>query len=787
LSQQRKVGKAMQNQQPEQQTGASLSPGQLLGNSQPLLLSAVPLSDWRGGITLINGNAPVTALPNATWEQVSNELRPAMPAAVAEQKLAPQFLPHAPSAETAAMLVVNLSEISREELYSALHKISEDVLTCIVFSDFDHKREDQTCINAVLVVPLDRPVNAEKYAAASASFYARYFGQADAVEANIFQPHPIWSCNSSHANQAEKWMTDGGVASADALLPASQEVPALQIEAEIAEQVSGDISATCVELPVQLAEPKFSSADPATPTPQTDEDVIATLAAMQPMDYDRVRQEHAKALGIQVKTLDAEVKKARNEDAPTSTNLPFAEVEPYPDPIDPAQVLDDIVEIIQRHIVLNIEQVHALTLWIALTWFIDVLEIAPLLIANSPEKSCGKTNLLTLVMRLSYRPLPASNASASAIFRAVAAWKPTILIDEADTFFRDNTELQGMVNAGYLRDGYVLRSEAVGDSFEPSKYSVFSMKALAGIALEKHLQDATVSRGIPINMRRKLPHESVSRLRHANNNLFGVISAKLARFTLDYSHQVRVARPVLPEALSDRDQDNWDGPLAIAGCAGPEWVSRATAAAIKLSGSAEKSASTANELLADIQSIFTNKRIAKISSVDMIEALCDDPELGWATYNRGKPLSPRQLAKQLAPYGITSKTVRMGVGNTPKGYDAAQFADAFARYLATAPSDSNTQSASENLPPRRNVSTESMPSMKHSVADKTQQATLDAPQGEVAATGHAADVAPQTSIRNASATRDPLLDFACGGVADELAIPAVDASAVSVIAAEDAF
>jgi hypothetical protein len=282
---------------------------------------------------------------------------------------------------------------------------------------------------------------------------------------------------------------------------------------------------------------------------------------------------------------------------------------------------------------------------------------------------------------MAYRPLPASNASASALFRAVELWKPTILIDEADTFFRDNTELHGMVNAGYLRNGYVLRSEAVGDSFEPRTFSVFSAKALAGIALERHLPDATMSRGIVLNLRRKLPDESVSRLRHADRGLFSIIAEKMARFALDFSKQVRLARPVLPNELSDRDQDNWDGLLAIASCAGDMWLARATKAALKLSGAGEKTVSTGNELLADIQHVFERKRVDKINFADLIQALCDDEEAGWATYNRGKPITPRQVSKRLKEYGISSKPTRFGYDGVQKGFDADQFSDAFARYL----------------------------------------------------------------------------------------------------------
>jgi len=228
---------------------------------------------------------------------------------------------------------------------------------------------------------------------------------------------------------------------------------------------------------------------------------------------------------------------------------------------------------------------------------------------------------------------------------------------------------------------YVLRSEAVGDSFEPRMFSVFSAKALAGIALEKHLLDATMSRGLVINLRRKLRDESVSRLRHADRDLFSIIAEKLSRFALDYSQQVRLARPVLPNELSDRDQDNWDGLLAIAGCAGDEWLSRATKAALKLSGAGEKTVSTGNELLADIQHVFERKRVDKINFADLIQALCDDEEAGWATYNRGKPITPRQVSKRLKEYGISSKPTRFGYDGVQKGFDADQFSDAFERYL----------------------------------------------------------------------------------------------------------
>jgi len=252
---------------------------------------------------------------------------------------------------------------------------------------------------------------------------------------------------------------------------------------------------------------------------------------------------------------------------------------------------------------------------------------------------------------------------------------------------------------------------------------------------------ATLSRAIVIKLRRKLSHESVGRLRHADNDVFTGIAAKLARFAVDCSQQVRATRPALPDALSDRDQDNWEPLLAIASCAGAEWTARATAAALTLSGSGEKTVSTGNELLADIQHVFESKKLDRISTADLIAALCDDQEGAWAAYNRGKQITSRQVAKQLVAYGIASKTIRLGAYETPKGFELSQFSDAFVRYLATP----------LKLPPQ----------------------TLYPPQANKHKALTVADNPPQVIIRNNAATLEAPPLLGCGVVADKTPISGV--------------
>src|SRR5262249_9210737 len=62
-----------------------------------------------------------------------------------------------------------------------------------------------------------------------------------------------------------------------------------------------------------------------------------------------------------------------------------------------------------------------------------------------------------------------------------------------------------------------------------------------------------------------------------------------------------------------------------------------------------------------------------------------DETAPWATYNKGKPISQRQVAGLLKPYGIKPKTIRLDDGGTPKGYMLEWFADVFSRFCFSSP------------------------------------------------------------------------------------------------------
>lgn len=411
----------------------------------------------------------------------------------------------------------------------------------------------------------------------------------------------------------------------------------------------------------------------------SDDALIAELASLPPLEYEKRRGEAAKQIGCRASILDGLVREQRpqTESGASGNSVLFPDVEPWPKHVEGAALVEDIADLIRRYVVVPDHAETALALWIVFTHSVDVMEVAPILCLSSPEKRCGKTTLLTIITKLSARPLPAANISPAALFRSIEAWAPTLLIDEADTFVRDNPELNGVINSGHTRaTAFVIRT--VGDDFEPRRFSTWGAKA---IALIGKLPETLHDRSVVVELRRALPGERREKLRHADPTQFAMLGRRLVRFVADHAGEIRGRKPMIPDGLNDRAADNWEPLLAIADVAGGAWPETARKAAVALSGTQADSKSLNQELLEDIRDIFERTGKDRIATAALIEELTRDDEMAWATYNRGQPIKPKQIANRLREFRISSQTIRIG-NTTTKGYLRSSFSDAFARYIA---------------------------------------------------------------------------------------------------------
>ena len=371
--------------------------------------------------------------------------------------------------------------------------------------------------------------------------------------------------------------------------------------------------------------------------------------------------------------VDAAVNDITEEDS----SFGFVELLPWPESVAGSDLLNEIANIFCKYVILSSYDATALALWTVLTYMTETTHILPLLVISSPEKRCGKTLVLEIIQGLSLRPLPASNISSASLYRIVEKFRPTLLIDEADTFLSENEELRGIINAGHRRSfAFVLRCD--GEEKEPRQFSTWCSKAIAMIG---DLADTIEDRAIIIRMRRKAPNETIQRFRLDKITVeFEILRRKAARWARDASIALKESDPATPPELNDRSADNWRPLLAIADIAGKSWPALARESAISISGSAnQKEQSVRTQLLEDIAKIFAENRVEKISSDELCKALAEMEERPWPEWRKGKPISPRQVAKLLRPFNILPRQTRIGMENVRR-YHLEDIRDTLSRY-----------------------------------------------------------------------------------------------------------
>jgi putative DNA primase/helicase len=413
----------------------------------------------------------------------------------------------------------------------------------------------------------------------------------------------------------------------------------------------------------------------------TDDTEIKRLAALPLGEYEKRRAAAAQQLGYRAGILDKAVDAARRQIRPESgqgSPLTLPEPELWPDPVDAAALLSDISFAILRHVVMSPAAADAVATWVLHTYTLDAAPTAPRLRIKSPEKRCGKTTLLSTISYLVMRPLLASNISPAALFRVIEATKPTMLIDEADTFAANSDDLRCIVNSGHTRSAaYVVRT--VGEDFTPRKFSTWSAMAIAAIGkLPATIEDRSIS----INLRRRRPEERIERLGPERIADLQQMARRAASWAADCMIELASADPQIPDALHDRAADNWRPLLAIADVAGGDWPARARSAALELSNDTSDQDSVGTLLLHDIRSAFESKSVDRISGDELTTYLVNLDDRPWPEFKSGRPLTKATLARQLSRYKILSGTIRLPDGRTLRGYYLSSFTDAFARYLS---------------------------------------------------------------------------------------------------------
>ena len=433
------------------------------------------------------------------------------------------------------------------------------------------------------------------------------------------------------------------------------------------------------EVRIQLAnDKKFDEI--SSNTKESQDETVNGLAKLSLLEYGRVRKEEAAKLNVTVSILDTTVKVVRQLSSSTkdSKNELETGVKPWSQSVEGQGIINEIKNLIKKHVILSEHQTTILTLWVFGSYCINAFGIFPKLLITSPDKRCGKTTVLSVLRSIVNKALVASNVTSSAMFRSIELWQPTLLIDEGDTFINnDNEDLRGIINSGHTRDtAYVLRTEGDNSNRHPKQFSTWTPMAISMI---KNPPDTILDRSLVIKLRRKLSSEHITKWSFENFSEFVSLRQQLKRWSDDNLERLKNYKPNIPDSDNDRATDNWLPLFAVASLIGTEWLIKLEEAFKSFGGNNdEDNENISTLLLIDIKKIFAETDTDKIHSSDLVTKLIELEDRPWGEYRHGKPITTNTLARLLNLFGIKSKQIRLG--QNKHGYYFSDFEDTFSRY-----------------------------------------------------------------------------------------------------------
>ena len=208
------------------------------------------------------------------------------------------------------------------------------------------------------------------------------------------------------------------------------------------------------------------------------------------------------------------------------------------------------------------------------------------------------------------------------------------------------------------------------------------------------MPDTLHDRSVIVDLKRRLPSETIEPFRPDRARHLDVLARKAARWAKDHAVAIAETDPQMPPEIFNRDADNWRPLLAIAEVAGDKWPKLAQQVAkLCCAVSGVDDASRLELLLGDIRDTFAQLGAApvaelfatsadlEIPSKPLVEALAKIEGRPWAEMGKnGKPITQNRLARMLKPLGIRPGKVGPEEARL-NGYKLSQFKDAFDRYL----------------------------------------------------------------------------------------------------------
>ena len=387
-----------------------------------------------------------------------------------------------------------------------------------------------------------------------------------------------------------------------------------------------------------------------------------TMAMLKPID------------GVRISDLDAKTKPAGGDGKP-GHEFTFPETVPSPTPVDDgAALLTEIALFVRKYVHIDAPSADAVALWTVMTYIHPRLEVAPFLALMSATRRCGKSALRGVLQTLVRKPFTCSGRITEAVlFRLVEIHEPTLLLDEIDTYLRDDPHLRGDINGSQERSG-AQAVRCVGDDNLPRGFNTWCAKLFAGIG---HLPATTADRALIVRMERAPRSARLAPWRERDRDGVDELRGRILRWITDNENAILAAlrRQSFPPVLHDRARDAWESLFAIADVAGGDWCAprgRAWEASIFIAARGDTDGESAREtLIGDLYAVFAEHGdpawLATDTILGKLNAMESRP---WPEWGRsGNKMTARGLAKELRHFGVEPRNHQFENGRQRKSYE----------------------------------------------------------------------------------------------------------------------
>jgi hypothetical protein len=429
------------------------------------------------------------------------------------------------------------------------------------------------------------------------------------------------------------------------------------------------------------------------------------------------------------------------------------EIEPWAEPVDGHELAEQLCAVFKRYLVLDEGSVRTLALWVFGSYLANCFQKFPILRVISPVKRCGKSTLLDCFELLVCRPLVTASISASSLYRLIEKYHPTMLMDEADSFAKDDEDIRNIVNGGYEKGRPAIRVNK--ETMEPEIFDTFGPKVLASISsLHATIED----RSLFVRMERKARNQDVEMLCDDPKLPFLELRRKLTRWANDHAVRIESTRVPRPPHLDSRAWDKWRPIYAIVSYfkEGSRWPYHVGTISGKMTREYDVEDSVLTEILLKMRAMFRRRSVQLLAeykkagtsweqlaeedkrwvkflpTTDILAELNSDDESTWADWKKGdkEGLTTQRLSKELKEFKIKSVQLQYNQ-KRHRGYSLdAKLEDAFRRYLPpdSPPSDDDDpDSGPDDDAPNTPVDTtlpvstpENDPKSVHLAADQVQ-------------------------------------------------------------------